>query len=159
MYMSALTAIRCDPNSRVYLEHHLGQDRPLQPDLIVLATGYELWTDPETYCPGTILGDDGFDLAEYYGAHGLRSYAGTALPRLPNRWEIIGPLGFVGFAWPDIVETMAAHAVRIIDETKRRGAVAVAVNQDAFDRRNDRMSCQGKAVHLYLMTCNPSFST
>ena len=54
MYMSALAAIRRDPNSRVYLEHHLGQDRPLKPDLIVLATGYELWTDPETYCQGTL---------------------------------------------------------------------------------------------------------
>ena len=63
-----------------------------------------------------ILGPNGFDLAEYYRAHGLRSYAGTAHPRLPNRWEIVGPLGFVGFAWPDFVEIMAAHAVRIIDE-------------------------------------------
>ena len=32
-------------------------------DLIVLATGYELWTDPETYRPATILGSNGFDLA------------------------------------------------------------------------------------------------
>ncbi len=134
-----------------------GTDHPA--DLIVLATGYELWTDPETYRPGTILGSDGFDLAEYYRANGLRSYAGTAHPRLPNRWEIVGPLGFVGFAWPDFVETMAAHAVRIIDETRRRGAVAVAVNQEAFDSWNDRMLSQGKAVHLYLTACNPGLST
>ena len=53
-----------------------GVDHPA--DLLVLATGYELWTDPETYRPGTVLGAGGFDLAEYYRAHGLRSYASTA---------------------------------------------------------------------------------
>lgn len=132
-------------------------DRPA--DLIIMATGYELWTDPETYRPGTVLGDDGFDLAEYYRAHGLRSYAGTAHPQLPNRWEIVGPLGFVGFAWPDFVETMAAHAVRVIDEARRRGAVKVAVSEAAFDRWNDRMRRHGKAVHLYLTACNPGLST
>lgn len=134
-----------------------GAERPA--DLIVLATGYELWTDPETYRPGTILGSDDFDLAQDYRAHGLRSYAGTAHPRLPNRWEIVGPLGFVGFAWPDFVETMAAHAVRVIDETRRRGADSVAVSPAAFDRWNEQMHRRGKAVHLYLTACNPGLST
>lgn len=134
-----------------------GVDHPS--DLIVLATGYELWTDPETYRPGTVLADNGFDLARYYHTNGLRSYAGTAHPQLPNRWEIVGPLGFVGFAWPDFVETMAAHAVRIIDETRRRHAASVAVSQHAFDRWNQHMDRQGKAVHLYLTACNPGLST
>jgi hypothetical protein len=89
----------------------------------------------------------------------IRSNRARDGPRNRPSPRLVGPLGFVGFAWPDFVETMAAHAVRIVDETRRRGAVAVAVNEDAFDRWNDRMSCQGRAVHLYLMTCNPSFST
>jgi cation diffusion facilitator CzcD-associated flavoprotein CzcO len=134
-----------------------GIDHPA--DLIVLATGYELWTEPETYCPGTILGSNGFDLAECYRANGLASYAGTAHPRLPNRWEIVGPLGFAGFAWPDFVETMAVHAVRIIDEARRRESLVVGVSANAFERWNDRMRRQGKAVHLYLTACNPGLST
>jgi cation diffusion facilitator CzcD-associated flavoprotein CzcO len=123
-------------------------------DLIVAATGYELWTDPETYRPGTILGAGGFDLAEYYRAHGMRSYAGTAHPRLPNRWEIVGPTGFVGFAWMDYDETMAEHAVRMIDEARRRGVQAVEVGQDAVNRWNERMRRQGKAVQVYIVDCN-----
>jgi hypothetical protein len=123
-------------------------------DLIVAATGYELWTDPETYRPGTILGANGFDLAEYYRAHGMRSYAGTAHPRLPNRWEIVGPTGFVGFAWMDYDETMAEHAVRMIDETRRRGVQTVEVSQDAFNRWNERMRRHGKAVQVYIVDCN-----
>jgi hypothetical protein len=123
-------------------------------DLIVAATGYELWTDPETYQPGTILGPNGFDLAEYYRAHGLRSYAGTAHPRLPNRWEIVGPTGFVGFAWMDYGETMAEHAVRMIDETHRRGAQVVEVSLDVFNHWNERMRRYGKAVQAYIVDCN-----
>ena len=97
-------------------------------DLIVAATGYEMWTDPETYLPATILGRSGFDLAQVYRTSGLRSYAGTCRPELPNRWEIVGPLGFVGCAWFDYVETMAGRAVRLIDEARRRGADAVSVS-------------------------------
>lgn len=133
-----------------------GIERPV--DLLVMATGYELWTDPKTYRPGTVLGANGFDLAEYYHAHGLHSYAGMAHPRLPNRWEIVGPLGFVGFAWPDYVETMAAHAVRIIDEARRRGALVVDVSQDAFNRWNALMRRRGKTAHLYY-TATPGINS
>ncbi|KUI33867.1 NAD(P)/FAD-dependent oxidoreductase [Mycobacterium sp. GA-2829] len=128
-------------------------------DLLVLATGYELWTDPETYRPGTVLGSNGFDLAEFYRAHGLSAYAGTAHPRLPNRWEIVGPLGFVGFAWPDFVETMAAHAVRMIVAARQRAVQVVAVSDDAFHRWNARMRRQGRVAHLYFTACSPGLST
>ncbi|MDT5067116.1 MAG: hypothetical protein QOK02_3271 [Mycobacterium sp.] len=123
-------------------------------DLIVAATGYELWTDPDSYRPGTVLGANGFDLAQYYRAHGMRSYAGTAHPRLPNRWEIVGPTGFVGFAWMDYDETIAEHAVRIIDETRRRGAQVAEVSQDAFNRWNERMHRRSKAIQTYIVDCN-----
>jgi cation diffusion facilitator CzcD-associated flavoprotein CzcO len=128
-------------------------------DLLVLATGYELWTDPETYRTGTILGAGGFDLAEYYRAHGMQSYAGTAHPRLPNRWEIVGPNGFVGFAWCDFVETMACHAARVIAETRGRGTQVATVSQDAFNRWNDLMSRRGRTAHVYFTDCNPTLNT
>jgi cation diffusion facilitator CzcD-associated flavoprotein CzcO len=128
-------------------------------DLIVAATGYELWTDPETYRPGTVVGTAGFDLGEYYRMHGLHAYAGTAHPQLPNRWEIVGPLGFVGFAWPDFVETMAAHAIRIIDVARRQGTEVVRVKPQAFQRWNALMRRRAKTAHLYFTECNPGLST
>ncbi|MCP9272857.1 flavin-containing monooxygenase [Mycolicibacterium arenosum] len=128
-------------------------------DLLVLATGYELWTDPETYRPGTVLGAGGFDLAHYYRAHGMQSYGGTAHPRLPNRWEIVGPNGFVGFAWCDFVETMAAHAARVIDETRRSGSQVAEVTQDAFNRWNAVLARRGRTAHVYFTECNPELNT
>jgi cation diffusion facilitator CzcD-associated flavoprotein CzcO len=128
-------------------------------DLLVLATGYELWTDPETYRPGTVLGTAGFDLAHFYRAHGMRNYGGTAHPRLPNRWEIVGPNGFVGFAWCDFVETMAAHAARVIAETRSRGSDVAEVAQDAFNRWNDVLARRGRTAHVYFTDCNPNLRT
>lgn len=128
-------------------------------DLIVAATGYELWTDPEAYRAGTVLGRNGFDLAEDYHRNGLRAYGGTCHPELPNRWEIVGPLGFVGFAWLDFVEAIAGHAVRMIDEAGRRGTDTVAVTHEAFERWNARLARQGRAVHLYLTACSPGLNT
>ncbi len=128
-------------------------------DLIVTATGYELWTDPETYRPGTIVGRDGTDLALEYRAHGLRSYAGSAYPGLPNRWELVGPVGFVGFAWFDYLETVAIHAVRVIAECRRRATAVAEVTPAAFDRWNRKMTRQGKAMRLYMTACNPRHNT
>jgi cation diffusion facilitator CzcD-associated flavoprotein CzcO len=128
-------------------------------DLIVTATGYELWTDPETYRPGTIVGRDGTDLALEYHAHGLRSYAGSAYPGLPNRWELVGPVGFVGFAWFDYLETVATHAVRVIAECRRRAEQVAEVTPDAFARFTSKMARQSKAIRLYLTACNPGLNT
>jgi cation diffusion facilitator CzcD-associated flavoprotein CzcO len=129
-------------------------------DLIVTATGYEMWTDPETYRPGTILGTNGFDLAQDYQQHGLRSFAGTAHPRLPNRWEIVGPQGFVGVGWTDFVEMMAGHAVRVIDAARSAGTdVVVAVSDSAFEAYQDQVQRDGKTAHLYFTRCNAGVNT
>jgi hypothetical protein len=78
-------------------------------------------------------------------------------PQLPNRWELVGPLGFVGFAWFDFVETMATHAVRVVTEARDRDVVAVS--EAAFTEWNAEMQRRGPIVHLYLTACNPGLNT
>ena len=118
-------------------------------DLIVLATGYELWTDPETYRPGTILGATGSTSPSTTAPRDCRAMPVPRTRACPTGGRSSGPLGFVGFAWPDFVETMAAHAVRIIDEARHRGRNVVAVSQEAFNRWNESMDRRGKTAHLY----------
>ena len=130
-----------------------GVRRPV--DLIVLATGYELFTDPETYRVGTIIGRNGFDLAEDYHRNGLRAYAGSSHPELPNRWGLVGPYGYAGFAWFDAVETAAAHAVRLIDEARGGGFHLVSANPGAFAKWNARMIRRGRPEHLYITAVRP----
>ncbi|MFB8278867.1 flavin-containing monooxygenase [Nocardia colli] len=134
-----------------------GTDRPY--DLIVLATGYELFTDPETYRPGTTLGPNGFDLADEYRSNGLRSYGGSAHPGLPNRWALVAPQGFVGAAWHTFVDLTARHAVRVITEAKRREAAVAQVRTAAFARWVRKMNRHGKVISTYTADCNPGLRT
>jgi hypothetical protein len=54
---------------------------------------------------------------------------------------------------------MAAHAVRIIDETRRSGNHVAEVSQDAFNRWNTVMERRGKTARLYFTACNPTLNT
>ncbi|WP_433608238.1 flavin-containing monooxygenase [Prescottella agglutinans] len=128
-------------------------------DLIVAATGYRLFTDPETYRSGAIVGRCGFDLADDYRDNGLRSYGGSAHPGLPNRWSLVAPQGYVGVAWHTFVDLSARHVVRVIEEAGRRGATVVQVRAEAFSRWVHKMRRHGKAISTYTVDCNPGLRT
>jgi cation diffusion facilitator CzcD-associated flavoprotein CzcO len=85
-----------------------GREREI--DVLVLATGFRLATDPENYRRNLVRGRDGFDLAEFYAANHVRSYESVSMPGLPN------------------------HFVRVIAEAGRRGATAVEVREEATER-------------------------
>ncbi|WP_078315313.1 NAD(P)/FAD-dependent oxidoreductase [Mycobacterium sp. D16Q16] len=128
-------------------------------DLLVLATGYEIYTDPEHYKPGTVRGRNGFDLGEYYRDHEMRTYGGSALPGLPNRWVLVGPEGNQGQGWHAMVEANARHAARVIAASSRSRREVAEVRQQAFDKWVRRMARQGKAIRLYATDCQPPLST
>lgn len=134
-----------------------GTERPY--DLIVMATGYEMFTDPESYRAGATVGAAGLDLADEYRRNGLRSYGGSAHPGFPNRWSLVGPHGYVGVAWHTFVDLTARHAVRIITEAGRRDAAAVRVRAEAFDRWVARMRRDEKLIRTYTVDCNPGLRT
>ncbi|WP_405133094.1 flavin-containing monooxygenase [Nocardia sp. NBC_01388] len=134
-----------------------GVERPY--DLIVMATGYELFTDPEAYRTGKIVGASGLDLAEDYRRNGLRSYGGSAHSGFPNRWSLVAPQGYVGVAWHTFIDLTARHAVRIISEATRRKATVAQVRPAAFERWVGRMRRNEKLIRTYTVDCNPGLRT
>lgn len=109
-----------------------GREREI--DVLVLATGFRLATDPENYRLNPVRGRDGFDLASFYESHRARSYESVSLPGLPNHFMIFGPYGWTGGTWHQLVETASRHIVRVLSEARRRGATAVEVREQAADR-------------------------
>jgi cation diffusion facilitator CzcD-associated flavoprotein CzcO len=103
-------------------------------DVLILATGFRLASDPEVFRGKPVSGRDGFDLATAYQDERLRSYEGISLPRLPNHFMMFGPFGWTGGTWHQLVETTSTHIVRVIREAQRRGAREVEVRDDATDR-------------------------
>lgn len=109
-----------------------GREREI--DVLILATGFRLATDPENYRQNPVRGRDGFDLATYYADNHVRSYESVSMPGLPNHFMIFGPYGWTGGTWHDLVETASHHIVRVIAEARRRQATIVEVREDAADR-------------------------
>jgi cation diffusion facilitator CzcD-associated flavoprotein CzcO len=102
-------------------------------DAIVFATGFRMAADPENYRRTPVRGRDGFDLAEQYAEHRLRSYEGVSMPGLPNHFMIFGPYGWTGASWHVLVQTASRHITRVIEEARRRGATAVEVSEQATE--------------------------
>jgi cation diffusion facilitator CzcD-associated flavoprotein CzcO len=134
-----------------------GADHPA--DMLVLATGYELFSDPESYRPGDVTGTGGFDLGEYFAAHRLQAYESVAVPQLPNRWMLVGPYSWTGTGWHALVEVSARHAVRAIGEADRRGATAMSVRQSAHDAYHERVRRQGRNIQHYFGEINKGVRT
>lgn len=109
-----------------------GREREI--DVLVLATGFRLATDPENYRLNPVRGRDGFDLASFYASHHARSYESVSLPGLPNHFMIFGPYGWTGGTWHVLVETASQHIVRVLGEARRRSATAVEVREEAAER-------------------------
>ncbi|WP_330181453.1 NAD(P)/FAD-dependent oxidoreductase [Nocardia sp. NBC_01503] len=128
-------------------------------DMIVLATGYHVFSDPETYTPGMVVGQDGMDLGKFYAENGLQAYESVSLPSLPNRWTLVGPYSWSGSGWHAFVEMTADHAVRAISEARRRGATFVAVRQDAHDAYHRDIYRHGAAMRFYLAELNAHVPT
>jgi cation diffusion facilitator CzcD-associated flavoprotein CzcO len=103
-------------------------------DVIVLATGFRMASDPENYRRTPVRGRDGFDLATHYAENRLKSYEGVSMPGLPNHFMIFGPYGWTGASWHVLVETAARHITRVIRECRERGATQVEVKPEATDR-------------------------
>jgi cation diffusion facilitator CzcD-associated flavoprotein CzcO len=125
----------CDPIERLTVDGVRtvdGRERPV--DLLILATGFRMATDPENYRANPVRGRDGFDLAGFYAEHHVRSYESVSLPGLPNHFMIFGPYGWTGGTWHQLVETASEHIVRVIGEARRRGATAVEVHEPAAER-------------------------
>jgi cation diffusion facilitator CzcD-associated flavoprotein CzcO len=108
--------------------------RERQIDVLVLATGFMMATNPENYRRNPVRGRDGFDLATFYAGNRARSYESVSLPGLPNHFMIFGPYGWTGGTWHVLVETASHHIVRVIEEARRRQATAVEVREEAAER-------------------------
>lgn len=108
-----------------------GVERPA--DVLVLATGFRMATDPAVYERSPVRGRAGFDLATFYREHRLRSYEGISLPGLPNHFMIFGPYGWIGGTWHQLVEYTAAHVVRVLRAAEGLGATMVEVHEDAAE--------------------------
>ncbi|KRQ21994.1 MULTISPECIES: flavin-containing monooxygenase [Mycobacteroides] len=124
-----------------------GVERPV--DILVLATGYEMFSDPETYRVGTVLGTQGFDLAEFYRDNGLQAYQSTSVPGLPNRFMLVGPYSWTGTSFHYILENSMRHIGAVIQLARAKRASWVEVTQEALDDFQASIARSGANLNRY----------
>ncbi|GAB0104193.1 NAD(P)/FAD-dependent oxidoreductase [Nocardia sp. JMUB6875] len=124
-----------------------GTERPV--DTLVLATGYEVFSDPESYREDTVIGADGFDLGKFFNSEGLQAYHSTAIAGLPNRWMMVGPYSWTGTAFHYILENAMRNINRAIDTARTRGATRTEVRLEAQQRFHRQVLRRGRNLAYY----------
>jgi cation diffusion facilitator CzcD-associated flavoprotein CzcO len=107
-----------------------GTEYPL--DVLVLATGFKVFERDNM--PGFGCISRGVDLGEWWERNRAQAYEGVSVPGFPNLFSILGPYGYNGASYFNLIETQMAHIIRCLGEARRRRATAVEVKQDAHDR-------------------------
>lgn len=128
-----------------------GTVRPI--DVLVLATGFEMSHSPKVFRDRPVTGIDGFDLGDFYEQQRAKAYEGVCIPELPNMFMVFGPYAWSGSSWHVMVENAARVAVRLITESRLRGATAVSVTPAANERFAAFVRARSKATLMQGPAC------
>lgn len=108
-----------------------GTDHEL--DVLVLATGFKVF-EKGNMPAFTVTGTDGVDLESWWDEHRFQAYEGVSVPGFPNFYAILGPYGYNGSSYFNLIETQMAHIVRLLRHARRRDATRVEVTAQANAR-------------------------
>jgi cation diffusion facilitator CzcD-associated flavoprotein CzcO len=101
-----------------------------QVDILILATGFKVF-EVGNMPPFPIRGADGLDLEEFWGKNRFQAYQGVSVPGFPNFFSILGPYGYNGSSYFNLIETQTHHIVRLLRRAKKVSATRVEIRPEA----------------------------
>lgn len=99
-------------------------------DVLILATGFKVF-EKGNMPPFTVRGADGVDLEKWWEENRFQAYQGVSVPGFPNFFAILGPYGYNGSSYFNLIETQSAHIVRALRHARKVGATRVEVTPEA----------------------------
>jgi cation diffusion facilitator CzcD-associated flavoprotein CzcO len=102
-------------------------------DVLILATGFKVF-EQGNMPPYPVRGSDGVDLERWWDLNRFQAYEGTSVPGFPNLFAILGPYGFNGSSYFNLIEHQSRHIVRCLTRARSTGATRVEVRREANDR-------------------------
>ncbi|RSM77175.1 monooxygenase [Amycolatopsis sp. WAC 01375] len=102
-------------------------------DVLVLATGFKVF-EKGNMPAFTVRGSGGADLEKFWEENRFQAYQGVSVPGFPNLFTILGPYGYNGSSYFNLIETQTAHIVRCLRNARKTGATRVEVTNEANDR-------------------------
>ena len=99
-------------------------------DVLILATGFKVFENGNMP-PFPVRGAEGADLETFWNEHRYQAFQGISVPRFPNFFSILGPYGYNGSSYFNLIETQMAHIVRCLQHARERAATRVEVSAAA----------------------------
>ena len=96
----------------------------------MLATGFKVF-EKGNMPPFTVRGAGGADLEKWWEENRFQAYQGVSVPQFPNFFTILGPYGYNGSSYFNLIETQSAHIVRALRQARKVGATRVEVTPEA----------------------------
>ncbi|AYF76791.1 NAD(P)/FAD-dependent oxidoreductase [Nocardia yunnanensis] len=124
-------------------------------DVLVCATGFKVMAKGSTP-PFRTVGRDGLDLNEFWEANRYQAYQGVSAPKFPNLFLVIGPYAYAPGSYLVLIESTGDHAIRVITETRHRGATRAEVRQEPHDRFFADMQQRVARTPLVTSACHGS---
>ncbi len=107
-------------------------------DVLVLATGFKVF-EKGNMPAFSVTGAGGVDLEGWWEENRFQAYQGVSVPGFPNFFAILGPYGYNGSSYFNLIETQMAHIVRCLRRARRTGATRVEVTPEANARYFESM--------------------
>ncbi len=121
-------------------------------DVLILATGFKVF-EKGNMPPFTVRGADGLDLEKWWEENRFQAYQGVSVPGFPNFFTILGPYGYNGSSYFNLIETQMAHIVRCLRRARRGSATRVEVKPEANTRYFENMLARRKHQVFWQESC------
>lgn len=122
-------------------------------DVLILATGFKVF-EKGNMPAFPVRGADGADLEGFWEQNRFQAYQGVSVPGFPNFFTILGPYGYNGSSYFNLIETQSAHIVRCLRRARKAGATRVEVTQEANDRYFDKVLGRRKHQVFFQDSCS-----
>ncbi|KAA1416809.1 NAD(P)/FAD-dependent oxidoreductase [Nocardioides humilatus] len=126
-------------------------------DVLILATGFKVF-EKGNMPAFTVTGAGGVDLEDWWGEHRFQAYQGVSVPGFPNFFAILGPYGYNGSSYFNLIETQMAHIVRCLRRAEKVGATRVEVTPEANTRYFERMLGRRRHQVFFQPSCSTANS-
>ncbi|MGJ0118382.1 flavin-containing monooxygenase [Williamsia sp. MIQD14] len=99
-------------------------------DILVLATGFKVF-ERGNMPPFGVRGIGGIDLDTWWDKNRFQAFQGVSVPGFPNLFTILGPYGYNGSSYFNLIETQTRHILRCLRRARDTGATRVEVSEEA----------------------------
>lgn len=117
-----------------------------QVDVLILATGFKVF-EKGNMPAYPVVGLEGVDLESFWTENRFQAYRGVSVPGFPNFFTILGPYGYNGSSYFNLIETQSTHIIRLLKAARQRTATRIDVTPEANARYFEKvLSRRGRQV-------------